>query len=366
MVDPVPIAYALLWRPGRLDIYDVSGDEGRALSTLRSPLLFGGGRFDVGLFAANRLMIALPELDRIIFHESQDGGLSFIPIAPIPGTDPILQAGRKAHANDVLTAITGPNTSLDEDSSQTVWVRRGSSEWLPHELPRRWRAYDVSLDSEGRVWLAGSVRNPSDHSGEGPNRNAALGMFSTKELHEMPLRLNSARAFRRCQRRGALTHFQRIDASEQPKLVTSSSAWFFENPSEFLFASKNEHWTYKYVRRDSIRSWSRHKNQWIDVFTVNGSVYSSADKGLSWRKRSFARQIKRALSRDVDTPLMVNSAVSLHELMVLAVSALGGGGNRSDAIAFSAVLVSTDGGHSFQEKLLRQGPDAEFIAVALR
>jgi len=254
VADPRPVG-AVTWDGTRLEVVTLprppGGPRTVAAFDYAAP---GDARYDVVLRRGGRggwwLRGPLPD-GRLFAHVAEERA-KLISLPSDAGVIPLARC--RMHAHDVLTAI----------GEHRLHVMRPVEGWQAITLPEDMRVEDVSFDSAGGLWLAGSaVRYRAPGSDRFERRPPRLGLLAA--LRILP--------------RGGLERLRTIDADGDWKVATSDSPRLLDDPSSFIFAWRDAgDWTASRLRGRLVRRVLPVDGD-IMVVTNDGAVYSIGGGG---------------------------------------------------------------------------------------
>lgn len=345
---------ALAWSPGEVSLreFNPSGEAERWKGAV--PSAIGTHRYDLALSIGPSLTLRVPGGSRAPFFRSVDRGRTFQRVEPVPGSGPLSPGRCRAHGNGTLTVI--------EDGK--LWIRPPMSEiWLRHDIPAPLRIHDLSIDEQGILLAAGEI--PLERSSDkGPQTEAALARLGSEQALTVQLPLADSDR-KMLVKYGGAEAFRRIDVESAPYLLTSSCAWMFEDPSDFLFTGWRGPWQVRRMERQFIRSWSREGAGNLTVFSVQGRRYRTRDQGATWEDSDLMESVRAAWKTKRTDSFTVAAAAVADTELALAVSRHDWDAPDGQALLGSAILTSTDDGKTFIKRSEAFGPDREFLALLL-
>ena len=337
--------YALRWRPGAIALVEVLGGEVRVVAECEAPGATGSHRHDLALFpGADRPIVRLAGAGRAPFLRREHGAL--VPVEPVPGSGGLSAPRCRAHANGTLTAI---------DDGQ-LWVRaRSPAVWSPIRVPEPLRLHDVSITRQGEVVVVGDMPAPA-----GAARQAAMAVLDSEGGRFLELDL-APKDRKRLEAGGGAESFQRVDVEARPYLVSSTCAWLFDDPSDFVLVGTEQRWRSHKLKRQAVRGWYRKGPEAVTIYTAEGRRHETRDGGASFRERDLIPHIRSAWSVSAEE-LIVRAVAAHHGELLLAVTAYDGTDGEDGGPTASALVRSVDDAQTFVV-LAAAGRGEEWVGV---
>jgi len=303
---------------------------------------------------AGRVFIRLTD-GRKTSMVSDDFGSRFKWLPSLPGKgNPISPYNTKLHPATALVSV------IDDDKLYIYDLSRQN--WYSRSLPSGIKVNDISINSKGELWCAGSVsskRLPNEDTEAAIRYQSSVGQrFISRSPQLNPFTAS------RIIRYGGLSELRTIDSEADPVICTSNCSWLLDDPSSFVFIFFPKKTIVKRFKGELICSTERLSNGLIRVFTYAGNLWTF--NGKCWHKFSLVSSINNALFI-TNRKILIRGLDSRNEQIVTAVEvAPEGAGDFVQNPDFTAVCISEDGGNSFQvRKQFFFKDDKEIQDVAL-
>jgi hypothetical protein len=284
-----------------------------------------------------RLYVRAPG-EKGAFWVSEDQGLTFVTIEPIPGmSTPVSVYDCKLHSRTgFLTALEGPR----------LWLYKPAvGHWWRRELPQDLNVRDVSIDPDGGLWCAGSV---SSRRIPGEEKEAALryqAQPGTPFAARSP-RLSVSDATRVIAN-GGLAELRTIDAeSNNPVVATSICSWLLDDNSSFVFLWVGNRTFAKRLKAEMVCYLDRPQPGVVRLFTHQGSRWQGEKS--NWKQYSMVSAIQKALAAEKRHILIRGLDASQNQIAAAVEISPAGADDHIQDPEFTAVCLSDDDGRSFQ------------------
>lgn len=343
----------VLWSPGAISVREMSLSGEAELWNGKVPSAIGTHRYDLALYPGSALSLRVPGGSRAPFLRLTEGGRVVQPVEPVPGKGPISPGRCRVHRNGTLTVI--------EDHQ--LWIRPPSVEmWLCRKLPESLRVHDLSIDAHGHLFAAGEMPllEPAPQNAAGSE--AALFMLDSDQALSVQFPMSDSDR-QTLVKYGGAEAFRRVDVEGSPYVLTSSCAWMFEDPSDFLFMGEGGKWRVRRLERQFIRTWLREGTETISVFTVQGRRHRTHDHGATWEECDLMKAIRAAWKTKHVGSYSVTAVASSGIELAMIVACHNWRVTDGNALQGSAVLTSNDDGNSFSIQSETLGPEKEFLSL---
>jgi hypothetical protein len=285
---------------------------------------------------------------------SSDQGTNFEPVPAIPAEGTAFSVySYKVHP--AAAAIS----ALERD---IVWIySMATNEWQARSLPRDLHVHDVSLDSLGGLWFAGSVdsrRIPGEETEAAVRYQSGPGAaFEPRSPQLKPL--DAVKVIRD----GGLAEIRTIDAKSEPVVATSICSWLLDDSSSFVFIFGPTRTYFKRLKEEMICHIDRTQPGALRVFTHQGSIWWYV--GNVWKQSSIVAPIVKSLLLS-QRQILVRGLAARGEKIAAAVEVSPtGAGDIAQEPEFTAVCISEDGGASFEATQRIAFNDGEILDVEL-